>query len=359
MVKAASSGGHERYLSAAVDAIASCFGARAVRDAPLGARSTYRVGGRAEILVETDSPEDLHKLQHALVAACGPVPLLVLGQGSNLLVADSGFPGVVVTLGRGFDWVRVRAQTLSAGGATKLPVVARRSVAAGLSGLEWAVGVPGSVGGALRMNAGGHGSDTAAVLRRYRTLDLADGVESEHDAKHLDFGYRHSALAPSEVVLWAEFSLELGEEGSARRALAEVVSWRRAHQPGGSNAGSVFMNPPGDSAGRLVEAAGLKGLRMGSAQVSEKHANFIQADEGGSADDVRRLLELVRTEVALRTGVSLSTEVCLVGFDDVPPAWVHARAQEDRGSARTDGGSPTGSGATSPKGRGSGDDLAR
>jgi UDP-N-acetylmuramate dehydrogenase len=190
-------------------------------------------------------------------------------------------------------------------------------------------------------------------------LDLADGVESEHDAKHLDFGYRHSALAPSEVVLWAEFSLELGEEGSARRALAEVVSWRRAHQPGGSNAGSVFMNPPGDSAGRLVEAAGLKGLRMGSAQVSEKHANFIQADEGGSADDVRRLLELVRTEVALRTGVSLSTEVCLVGFDDVPPAWVHARAQEDRGSARTDGGSPTGSGATSPKGRGSGDDLAR
>ena len=130
---------------------------------------------------------------------------------------------MVVTLGRGFDWVQERAQTLSAGGAMKLPVVARRSVAAGLSGLEWAVGVPGSVGGALRMNAGGHGSDIAAVLRRYRTFDLGDGVEAEHDAVHLDFGYRHSApRLASEVVLWAEFGLQLGEGASARRVLAEV-----------------------------------------------------------------------------------------------------------------------------------------
>ena len=305
MVRTASRERPEGYLRAAIDAAASSFGARAVRDAPLGARSTYRVGGRAAVLVEADSPEDLHKLRHALVAAGGPVPVLVLGQGSNLLVADAGFPGVVVTLGRGFDWVHVREETVRAGGATKLPVVARRSVAAGLSGLEWAVGVPGSVGGALRMNAGGHGSDTAAVLGRYSTVDLADGTEAEHDAKRLDFGYRHSALGPGEVVLWAEFGLARGDKGGARRVLEEVVSWRRAHQPGGSNAGSVFTNPPCDSAGRLVEEAGLKGLRMGSAQVSEKHANFIQADEGGSADDVRRLLEHVRAEVARRTGVSL------------------------------------------------------
>jgi UDP-N-acetylmuramate dehydrogenase len=315
-----------RCLAAAVEALVGSFGTRAVRDAPLGARTTYRVGGRAAIFLEIDSFEDLRTMQRALAVAGGPVPVLILGQGSNLLVADRGFSGVVASLGRCFDWVEVRGEAVRAGGATKFPIVARRSVAAGLCGLEWAVGVPGSVGGALRMNAGGHGSDTAAVLDRYRSFDLTDGVEAEHSAKRLAFGYRHSALSPSEVVLWAEFVLGRGDADRAHAALAEVVSWRRAHQPGGSNAGSVFMNPRDDSAGRLVEEAGLKGFRMGSARVSEKHANFIQADEGGSADDVRRLLEHVRAEVARRTGVELTTEVQLVGFEDRTPTIVHARA---------------------------------
>ena len=247
----------------------------------------------------------------------------------------------------------MRAETLRAGGATKLPVVARRSVSAGLSGLEWAVGVPGSVGGALRMNAGGHGSDTAAVLRRYRSFNLADGVEDDYEAERLELGYRSSALSPSELVVWAEFGLVRGDRSRSRSELAEIVSWRRAHQPGGSNAGSVFVNPPGDSAGRLVEEAGLKGLRMGSAQVSEKHANFIQADEDGSADDVRRLLEYVREEVVRRTGVRLSTELRLVGFEDVPSATIRARARGDstRGSAPSD--PPEGPTAISSRGRGS------
>ncbi|MGD0320545.1 MAG: UDP-N-acetylmuramate dehydrogenase [Acidimicrobiales bacterium] len=324
MVSAREAG--DRYLAAAIEALVGSFGARAVRDAPLGARTTYRVGGRAAMLVEVDSFEDLRAIRRALVLAGGPVPVLILGQGSNLLVADSGFCGVVASLGRCFDWVEVRGETVRAGGATKLPVVARRSVAAGLCGLEWAVGVPGSVGGALRMNAGGHGSDTASVLDRYRTLDLTDGVEAEHGAKRLAFGYRHSALSASEVVLWAQFALGRGDTGRAQAALAEVVGWRRAHQPGGSNAGSVFVNPPSDSAGRLVEEAGLRGFRMGSARVSEKHANFIQADERGSADDVRRLLEHVRAEVARRTGVELTAEVQLVGFEDTAATLVHARA---------------------------------
>jgi len=164
------------------------------------------------------------------------------------------------------------------------------------------------------------------VLDRYRTLDLTDGVEAEHGAKRLAFGYRHSALSASEVVLWAQFALGRGDTGRAQAALAEVVGWRRAHQPGGSNAGSVFVNPPSDSAGRLVEEAGLRGFRMGSARVSEKHANFIQADERGSADDVRRLLEHVRAEVARRTGVELTAEVQLVGFEDTAATLVHARA---------------------------------
>ncbi|MGA2036957.1 MAG: hypothetical protein ABSH04_05160, partial [Acidimicrobiales bacterium] len=135
----------DRYLAAAIEGLADSFGRRAVRDAPLGARTTYRVGGRAALSVEIDSFEDLRVMQRALAVAGGPVPVLVLGQGSNLLVADGGFSGVVASLGRCFDWVEVRGAAVRAGGATRLPVVARRSVAAGLSGLEWAVGVPGSV----------------------------------------------------------------------------------------------------------------------------------------------------------------------------------------------------------------------
>jgi len=130
----------------------------------------------------------------------------------------------------------------------------------------------------------------------------------------LGFGYRSSALGPDDVVVWAEFGLSHGDPAAGRAAIAEIVRWRRQHQPGGSNAGSVFTNPPGDAAGRLVEAAGLRGVRLGSARVSEKHANFIQADEGGSADDVKRLIDHVRELVAERCSVELSTEVRLIGF---------------------------------------------
>jgi len=186
-------------------------------------------------------------------------------------------------------------------------------------GLEWAVGVPGTVGGALKMNAGGHGSDTATVLVRQRLFDLGSGVAVEDGPQRLALGYRHSSLGPAEVVVWAEFALASGSRAEAEATVAGIVRWRRAHQPGGSNAGSVFTNPPGDAAGRLVEQAGMKGVRLGTARVSEKHANFIQADEGGSADDVRRLIDHVRTVVLETTGVGLVPEVCLVGFDD--EAW--------------------------------------
>ncbi len=312
-------------LDAAIGAVVDVFGARAVPDAPLGSLTTYRVGGPASLSVCLQSVDDLVKMRNALAAVAEPVPLLVVGQGSNLLVSDAGFEGIVVTLGHTFEWVEVDEKRVRAGGATRLPVLARRSAAAGLTGLEWAVGIPGSVGGALRMNAGGHGSDTAAVLSKYRSYDLCDGTDAEYDAALLAFGYRRSGLGPGEVVIWGEFVLSSEDPRVTKAAVDEVVRWRRANQPGGSNAGSVFTNPPDDSAGRLVEAAGLKGLRMASARVSEKHANFIQADEGGSADDVRRLLEHVRAEVSRHTGVSLETEVRLVGFADVAPTLIRVR----------------------------------
>jgi UDP-N-acetylmuramate dehydrogenase len=297
-----------------LDQAAAVLGARARRDVPLGPLTTYRVGGPAALLFEVGSEEDL-ELARAAVSSSG-VPVLVVGRGSNLLVADAGFAGLAVVptgvadIDIDADKCRVRA-----GCGVFLPVLARRTAAAALAGLEWAVGVPGSVGGAVRMNAGGHGADVAQTLRHVRFVDLAGGEDGEFGAERLELGYRRSSVAPHHVVVWAEFGLRPGDRAESEARIAEIVRWRREHQPGGQNAGSVFTNPPGDSAGRIIDAAGLKGLRRGSAHVSAKHANFVQVDEGGSADDVVALIAEVRERVRERTGVALVPELRLVGFD--------------------------------------------
>jgi UDP-N-acetylmuramate dehydrogenase len=294
--------------------LGDALGGRASRDHPLGALTTYRVGGTAALSVEADDEDQLLGVARCLAGL--DVPVLVVGRGSNLLVADRGFEGLVVFLGAGFETLSIEGGEVRAGGAVALPVLARRTVAAGLTGLEWAVGVPGSVGGAVAMNAGGHGSDTAATLASYRWVAMREGTVGESPAAALAPGYRHTRLAGSDVVVAAVHRLERGDPDRGRSMIDEIVRWRRAHQPGGTNAGSVFTNPPGDSAGRLIDACGLKGARMGSAEVSTKHANFIQADPGGSADDVRRLITHVQDEVASATGVVLRTEVRLIGFDE-------------------------------------------
>jgi UDP-N-acetylmuramate dehydrogenase len=302
-------------VSAAAE-VAALLGPRARTDVALGPLTTYRVGGSAAVAVEVADPDDLAEVARA-VHATG-VPTLVVGKGSNLLVADSGFDGLAVLLGAGFAEIGLTATLVRAGAAVSLPVLARRTAAAGLTGLEWAVGVPGSVGGAVRMNAGGHGSDTASTLQRVRVVDLANGEDGEVPASALDLGYRRSALTSTQVVVWAEFALAVGDAAAAEAEVRDIVRWRREHQPGGQNAGSVFTNPPGDSAGRLIEAAGAKGLRVGSAEVSPKHANFIQADAGGRADDVFALMVEVRRRVAAHVGVVLHPETRLVGFPPLP-----------------------------------------
>ena len=289
------------------------LGDRVSRDAPLGARTTYRVGGRAAVLVEANDEDDLARIAKG-ADATGP-PVLVVGKGSNLLVADAGFPGTALALGEKFAAIDVGEDgTVVAGGAVAYPVLARAATRAGWTGLEWAVGVPGSVGGAVKMNAGGHGAETAERLVSARVVSLATGDARVVAASDLDLSYRHSAVAADDVVTEATFRLDKGDPQAAATRISEIVAWRRAHQPGGRNAGSIFQNPVGDSAGRLVEAAGAKGLRVGSAEVSTKHANFIQADEGGSADDVYALIEKVRDLVARRLGVELKIEVVCVGF---------------------------------------------
>ncbi len=300
----------------ALDALAARLGPLARRDVPLGPMTTYRVGGPAALLAVVPDTDALARLA-ALTPGSG-VPVAVVGRGSNLLVADAGFAGLVVVLGAGFAAVEVEGTSMRAGGAAALPVVARHSVGAGLTGMEWAVGVPGSLGGAVRMNAGGHGSDMAAVLAGVRVVDLDSGEDGPVGVADLRLGYRRSAIGPSQVVTEAVLGLRPGDRGRGEGELREIVAWRRAHQPGGANAGSVFANPPGDSAGRLVDAAGCRGLRVGSASVSTKHANFVIADPGGSAADVARLISVVRTRVYEHAGVDLEPENVLLGFDHLP-----------------------------------------
>ncbi|HEX7166071.1 MAG TPA: UDP-N-acetylmuramate dehydrogenase [Acidimicrobiales bacterium] len=298
----------------ALDRAASILGELAERDVPIGPMTTYRVGGVAALFVRAESEADLAAAREAVAAT--NLPVLVVGKGSNLLVADRGFHGLAIALGEGFAGIELLdGRLVRAGGAVSLPVLARRTAAAGLTGFEWAVGVPGSVGGAVRMNAGGHGSDMSESLVSARVVDLAGRRDASVPARDLALGYRTSNIAPSEVVSWAELQLAAGDKAASEAQIAEIVRWRREHQPGGQNAGSIFTNPPGGSAGQLIDGCGLKGFQVGSAFVSPKHANFFQAEEGGSADDVRALIEQVRERVEQATGVRLVPELRMVGFE--------------------------------------------
>jgi UDP-N-acetylmuramate dehydrogenase len=301
-----------------LDELGARLGDRAKRDVTIGSMTTYRVGGAASVFLLAESTDDLHAARDAVIATSSPV--LIIGKGSNLLVADRGFRGLAVQLGDGFAGIDVRDRArVVAGGAVSLPVLARRTAAASLAGFEWAVGVPGSVGGAVRMNAGGHGSELRETLVAATIVDLAGGRDGRVTVADLDLSYRHSNVGTSEVVVDAELQLAAGDRAASEATISEIVRWRREHQPGGQNAGSIFTNPVGDSAGRLIDAAGLKGFRVGSAYVSPKHANFFQADDGGSADDVRELINEVRRRVAEATGVRLVPELRMVGFDEDAP----------------------------------------
>ncbi len=280
---------------------------------PLSRFSTYRVGGPAALLIKVEDTSVFSLLVKALKKF--HLPILLIGNGSNLLISDDGFEGAVLKLGESFETIEIEGEVVKAGAAVKLPVLARETVKFGLSGFEWAVGVPGTVGGAVRMNAGGHGSDIASSLLEVTTINLLTGVSSNVPAKALDFSYRYSCIKNTDFVLDAKFELIQGDKDESKRFLNEIVRWRRDNQPGGQNSGSVFTNPEGDSAGRLIEAAGLKGTRIGSAHISEKHANFIQVDEDGSAEDVRKLMSLVVEKVEDFHSITLTPETVLVGFD--------------------------------------------
>jgi UDP-N-acetylmuramate dehydrogenase len=310
-------GDEMRCLADRVAVAVESLGELAEQHVPLGPLTTYRVGGPAAVFVRARTREDLRRV--GVAARASGLDVLPIGRGSNMLVAEAGFDGIAVTLVDLDDTLDIDTTSgvVTASAGSLLPVVARRTAAAGLTGFEWAVGVPGSIGGAVRMNAGGHGSDMARSLIDVTVVDLAGTAERTIPAADVGLGFRHSHLPESVVVVEARLQLAPGDRVVSERMISEIVSWRRANQPGGQNAGSVFVNPvPGEvSAGALIDAAGLRGFRLGSAHVSDKHANFIQADEGGSADDVRDLMQIVRERVAATSGHVLRSEIRLVGFD--------------------------------------------
>lgn len=303
---------------AVLDRLAALLRAEMPDQVRTGARfsdmTTYRLGGAAALLVEAHSTADLELISTALRATGADV--LVVGRGSNLLVADQGFWGLVVTVGS-LNQIAIGDQSVIAGGGVPLPVLARRTASEGFGGLEFYAGIPGTVGGAVRMNAGGHGCQTSTVLEYADVVDLlGDGRVKRIPAISFDFGYRHSALVPSGVVATAAFHVTSEEPEVCEGRISEIVRWRQENQPPGANGGSVFQNPPGMSAGELIDSCGLKGLRIGGAHVSLKHANFILADAGATSADVRAVVAEVRRRVEEATGVILDLELRLVGFDD-------------------------------------------
>jgi UDP-N-acetylmuramate dehydrogenase len=283
-------------------------GCTLLEDVPLSEHTTLRVGGVASVMVVVEDVEALMRV--ASLVRSEALPLLVLGRGSNLLVDDAGWPGVVVRLGRGFRGVAIDGSLVRCGGAEPLPNVAARTAEAGLTGFAWGCAVPGTVGGAVRMNAGAHGRDIAANLVEAEVLDVRSGALERWDLARLELGYRRSALPADAVVTEVVLRLEPGDPSVELAEIESIRRWRREHQPLNlPSCGSVFTNPEGTSAGALIEAAGLKGRRVGGAEVSTLHANFIVTSPGATASDVVAIIDLVRDEVRRSSGIELHPEV--------------------------------------------------
>jgi UDP-N-acetylmuramate dehydrogenase len=296
----------------ALDRLQAALGPGVATDVPLASFTSFRIGGPAAIFVEAQDDDALRAVAEA-TAATG-VPVAVIGKGSNLLVADDGFPGIVIRLGRGYRWAGRDGDRVTAGGAMPLPALAGIALRHALAGIEFGVAIPASLGGAVRMNAGAHDRSMAEVIERVDVFSLAASERTSIGVDAAGFGYRRSTLTPDDVVVGATVRLRPGEPDEIRRRMDDARSWRRRTQPlAEPNCGSVFTNPADDHAARLIEAAGGKGMREGGAEVSRKHANFIVAGPGATAADVARLIERVRDLVEAESGVRLETEVRFLG----------------------------------------------
>lgn len=291
------------------------FGDALRLDEPLARFTVARLGGPADALLVARSRADL--VDAVTLAHDAGIPWLALGGGANVLVADAGVRGLVI-VNRAKDVQIADDGRVVAAAGTNLSTLGRRCMSRGLAGLEWAVNVPGTVGGAVVNNAGAHGGDMAALVREVALLHVGESVAPERwDVARLDYAYRHSALKGMRgayLVLEAVLALRPGADPASLDAQADAyVARRKCTQPPGASLGSIFKNPPGDHAGRLLEAAGLKGAAQGGVQISPIHANFIVNLGHGTAAEYRALIERARAEVQARFGVALETEIEFVG----------------------------------------------
>lgn len=313
--------------------LGACLGGRVLRDERMSGHTTYRIGGPAAIFAECG---DVSELGAALSVLCEErIPHVVIGKGSNLLVADSGYEGAVLILGEGFSRVS-RVETadaddrpedsgeseesglvrICAGAAVPLARLVQRAYGTGLSGLEFAIGIPGTVGGAIFMNAGTRDTWIGSVVDTVTSYVAGDGLRIRHGGE-IAWGYRSSGLPEDETIVEATLDLRAADPDAVRRAMEERLAWRKSHQPlGMPSCGSVFKNPPEGSVGRMIAECGLQGTRCGGAEVSRTHANFIVNTGSASAEDVLELMHLAQARVKERYGVELRPEVKLLGFPE-------------------------------------------
>lgn len=296
-------------------ALEQTFGQRVRFDEPLSRHTSFRIGGPADVWVEVADAEEIGRVQ--AIAAAADLPLFVLGGGTNVLVSDRGVRGIVLHLGRSLaclDW-RANGNGLHvrAGAALPLKRLVTEAIARDLSGLEFAEGIPGTVGGGLLMNAGAFGGEIGNIV------EYVDGVDAYGELQRfprsaLRFGYRRFDLPPGFIVTRLEFLLHPADRDAIHAKRDDAKRRREAHQPlGYPNAGSIFKNPPGQHAGRLIEAVGMKGVRHGGAMVAEQHANFVVNVGGATAADVRALMVEAARRVWEAHGVRLEPEIKLVG----------------------------------------------
>ncbi len=285
---------------------------RVARNEPMREHTTFRVGGPADLFFE---PRDAQQVA-AAVRACRELslPLLVLGNGSNMIVRDGGVRGAVLHIGGDMARCEVRGERLAAQAGLSLKAAARAAAEAGLAGLVFAEGIPGSVGGGACMNAGAYGGEMVQVVEAVEIVDATGGIRTL-PKEQLDYAYRHSAmLAQGWIVTRVDFALTPGDPETLSAEMRELAKRRREKQPlRYPSAGSTFKRPPGHFAARLIEEAGLKGLRVGGAEVSPQHAGFVVNMGGATAADILALIDQVRERVLAHSGVALEPEVRIVG----------------------------------------------
>lgn len=287
---------------------------RVTKDEPMKKHTTFRVGGPARYFVSPSGEEALKKT--VLLCRDRKVPYYILGNGSNLLVSDAGYAGVMILIGDGFSQVRAEGNSVLAGAGALLSQIAKEALSHSLTGFEFAAGIPGTLGGAVVMNAGAYGGEMKQVLKSVRVM-TEEGEIRILSADELELGYRHSCVPENRyIVLSAEIELAAGSREAIRERMDDLAAQRREKQPlEYPSAGSTFKRPAGYFAGKLIQDAGLRGYRVGGAAISEKHCGFVINRDQATAEEIRTLIRDVQRRVKETSGVDIETEVKMIGWE--------------------------------------------